>query len=322
LILGLVAILLTVKFTLLFTLGRVFGMGLDQNLAFAFALAQGGEFAFVLFSFATQNDVLEQETVGPLVAVVALSMALTPLVMLINERFFRPRFGTRAAEEREADIIDEESQVIIAGFGRFGSVVGRLLTANGVRTTVLDIDSDQVDMLRRIGLKVFYGDASRHDLLQSAGAASARLLVLALDSPKKTAKLVRTAKKHFPHLTILARASGRADAYDLVELGVEHVYRETLDTSLRMGVDALHLVGLRTYHAHRAARKFRMHDEKSVRDLAAMRHDQKSYINLARERIRDLEKLLLSDLRDRDADTDAGWDAESLRQEFGQPTDH
>jgi CPA2 family monovalent cation:H+ antiporter-2 len=104
-------------------------------------------------------------------------------------------------------------------------------------------------------------------------------------------------------------------------LGVEHVYRETLDTSLRMGVDALRLVGLRTYHAHRAARKFRMHDEASVRDLAAMRHDRESYINLARERIRDLEELLLSDLRDRDADADAGWDTDSLRQEFGQPAD-
>ena len=175
-------------------------------------------------------------------------MALTPVLLLVNERLVAPRVGTRESA-READAIDEHAPVIIAGFGRFGHIVGRLLRANGVGTTVLDNDSDRVELLRRLGLKVFYGDASRHDLLDAAGASKAKLLVLALDSPEKTLELVHTAKKHFPHLTILARAADRDDAYALIDAGVTHIYRETLDTSLRMGVDALRLLGFRAYHA-------------------------------------------------------------------------
>ena len=180
------ALLVVVKFVVLSVLGRaVFKMGLDQNLLFAFTLAQGGEFAFVLFSFATQNGILARSMAEPLVAVVALSMALTPLLLLINERLVQPRFGTLERQERAADAMDEDNPVIIAGFGRFGDIVGRLLTANGVRTTVLDVDSDHVELLRKLGFKVFYGDASRHDLLHAAGADRARLLVLAIDDQEK-----------------------------------------------------------------------------------------------------------------------------------------
>ena len=125
--------------------------------------------------------------------------------------------------------------MIIAGFGRFGPIVGRLLRASGVTTTVLDIDSDHVDLLRRMGLKVYYGDATRHDLLEIAGAGRARLLVIALDTPEKTMTLVQTAQKHFPQLTILARAFDWEDAHDLLGAGVTHVYRDTIDTSLRLG---------------------------------------------------------------------------------------
>ena len=315
---GLVAGLVVVKLVVLFLLGRVFGLGWDQNLLLAFGLAQGGEFAFVLFSFATQNSVLTTGTTAPLIAVAAVTMALTPLLLLVNERVLQPRFGTTERQARPADEIDEANPVIIAGFGRFGSIVGRLLSANGVRATVLDIDSDQVDVLRRLGLRVFYGDASRHDLLHAAGAQQAKLLVLALDDPERTLDLVRTVRRHFPHLTILARAHGRRDAYDLIDAGVDHVYRETLDTSLRIGVDALRIIGVRAYRAVRSARTFLRHDEAAVRDLAGMRHDRRSYINVAKQRIRDLEELLLSDLRDRDDSVDAGWDTESLREDLGR----
>ncbi len=314
----LVAALIVTKLLVLFLLGRTFGMGWDQNLLLAFGLAQGGEFAFVLFSFASQNGVLGPGITAPLIAVVAVTMALTPLLILVNERVLQPRFGTTERQARPADEIDEVNPVIIAGFGRFGSVVGRLLSANGVGATVLDIDSDQVDVLRRMGLKVFYGDASRHDLLHVAGAAQAKLLVLALDSSEKTLELVRTARKHFPHLTILARANGRRDAYELLDMGVDHVFRETVDTSLRLGIQALRLLGIPAYRAHRSASTFLRHDERSVRELAELRHDRTSYINVARQRIQDLEELLLGDLRERDDTVDAGWDTESLRQEFGE----
>ena len=318
LILALVAGLIVLKSGVLFGLGFGFKMGFDQNLLFSLALAEAGEFAFVLFSFARQNGVLSQAVMDPLVAVVALSMALTPLLLLFNERVLQPRIGTRRSDHRPSDVFEEENPVIIVGFGDFGSVVGRLLSANGVNATVLDFDSDRVDMLRRLGLTVFYGDATRAALLESAGADSAKLLIVAIDDPKKTLALVQTARKHFPHLEILARAGGRYQAYELAEGGLGHIYRDTLDSSLRLGIDALRMLGVRAYHAHRSARTFRRHDEQSVRDLAAMRHDRKAYINTARQRIGDLETLLLSELGGYDESVDAGWDVDSRRQESGQ----
>jgi monovalent cation:proton antiporter-2 (CPA2) family protein len=312
---ALVVLVLAAKAAVLFGLARAFRLGTDQALTFAFALPQVGEFAFVLLSFALQQAVLGPETAGPLVAVVALTMAATPLLMLLNERALLPRVGTRAGASREADRIDEHGHVIVAGFGRFGSTVGRLLRANGVSTTVLDNDSDRVELLRKLGLKVFYGDATRPDLLHSAGAERARLLVLALDRPEKNLELVATAKKHFPHLRVLARAADWGDAHELLEAGVTHVYRETLDASLRLGVDALRLLGFRGYQAGRAARTFLRHDEESMRALATVRGDRARYFSEARGRIEDLERVLLADLEDAGEARDLGWDAESLRED-------
>ena len=317
LIVSLMAVLILIKLAVLFLLGRIFRMSLDQNLLFSFSLAQGGEFAFVLFSFAVREGVVESGLASTLIAAVALTMAATPLLMLLNEKILQPRFGTRERAQREPDAIDEENPVIIAGFGSFGSIIGRLLRANGVGTTVLEYDSDRVDLLRRLGLKVFYGDASRVDLLKAAGAGQAKMLVLALDSHEKRMELVETVKKHFPHLILLARAGNRRQAYDLLEVGVEHVYREKFDSGLRTGVDALRLLGRRAYQAVRAAHKFRAHDEEAVRELAEMRHDQKLYLHTARQRIGDLEALLLSDLEDSGETRDQGWDTETLRKEFG-----
>ena len=316
LIAALVAALIVVKWLVLFVLGRVFKMGLDQNLLFAFALAQGGEFAFVLFSFSVQNHVVPGSVAHPLIAAVAISMALTPLMLLLNEKLIQPRTGTRTRPQKKPDTIDEDNPVIIAGFGRFGNIVGRLLAANGIQSTVLEYDSDHVEVLRKLGFKVFYGDASRGDLLHAAGAARARLLVLALDDHEKIVQLVETARKQFPNLTILARANGRPEAYELLDAGVEHVYRETFDTSLRLAVDALGMLGVRRFHAHRSSRTFRRHDEESVEELARMRHDRKAYISTARQRIQDLEQILLAELDTEGESRDAGWDTDSLRDEF------
>jgi len=317
LVFALTGALIVAKLLVLLVLGRLFKLGFDQTLLFGFSLAQAGEFAFVLLSFAVRYDVVGENLAATLIAVVALTMAATPVLMLLNERLVQPRFGTRERTEREADEIDEQSPVIIAGFGSFGAIVGRLLRANRVTATVLDLDSDRVDLLRKLGLKVFYGDASRHDLLHAAGAGKARLLVLALDRVEKNLELVETAKKHFPQLTILARARSRAEAYELLEAGVEHVFRDKLDSSLRLGVEALRLLGFRAHQAHRAAQTFRSHDEKAVRELATMRHDHTLYLSTARERIEGLEALLRGDLADSGEMRDAGWDPESLRQEYG-----
>jgi voltage-gated potassium channel Kch len=242
-------------------------------------------------------------------------MAATPVLMLLNERLIQPRFGT-TTRPRDADVIDEENRVIIAGHGRFGQITGRLLRAKGVRTTVLEYDPDQVELLRRFGYKVFYGDASRLELLRAAGAETAELLVLAMDDPDKTMELVETARKHVPHLRVLARARGRTDAYRLVDAGVDHVYRETFESSLAMGVDALRLLGFPGHLAHRAGRTFRRYDEAALRDLASARHDQKALIRQARERMALLEETLRGELEERPLAEDAAWDPESLREEI------
>ncbi len=247
---------MSLKAVVLFLLGKIFKFSTEQNFIFAFSLSQVGEFAFVLLSFALNEGILPQQTVSFFIAVVAISMALTPLVMLLNEKLILPRVDTEEKEERPADEIDEKHPVIIAGFGHFGNTVGRFLRANKIGATYLDIDSDRVDVLRKMGFKVFYGDASRHELLHSAGASDAKIIVIAIDNPAKRLEMVETVKKHFPHLHILVRSTNRYDAYDLMNAGMLHVYRETVDTSVRVGVDAMKLLGYRAYTAKRLAKNF------------------------------------------------------------------
>ena len=318
LIASLVVGLILLKFIILLILGKFFKMSLDNNLLFSFSLAQGGEFAFVLFSFAIQNNVLDISLANPLIAVVALSMAATPLLMLINEKLIQPRFGTKEIVEKEGDDIDEKNRVIIAGFGRVGSTIGRFLQANGVTATYLDIDPDNVDLLRKMGLKVFYGDAAREDMLKAAGAETAELLIIAVDNPDKTFEIAETAKKLFPAMKIIARSKGWVDSYELLDAGISDIYRETLDSSLRMAADALCKLGHRRYQTHTAIKMFRKHDERYLRELAALRHDQKELIRGARQRIEDLEKLLLTEIENVGKDKDLGWDATTLIEEYGQ----
>ena len=307
------------KFGVLRGLAHVFKLGTDQAFLFAFALPQVGEFAFVLLSFARQEGVLETGITDPLVAAVALSMATTPLLLAFNERVLQPRFGTREAAEREPDVVEELTPVLIAGFGSFGSTVGRLLRSQGVGTTVLDIDSEQVELLRRMGLKVYYGDATRHDLLETAGAAEAKLLVLALDNPETTLRVAKMAKKHFPNLKIFARAFEWRDSSDLYDAEVDFVYREALDSSLRLGTDVMKALGFRAYHSERARQKFLRHDQESLEYLATLKGEEQSvYITAARRRIEDLERLLAVDLEGDDLDRDAGWDPTALREDFSQ----
>ena len=316
-VIGLVAGLVFVKFAVLWILGRATRMSTDQHLLFALSLAQGGEFAFVLLSFATQNAVLPTAVADLLVAAVALSMALTPLLLLVWERVIAPRTGTREVADREHDRPEEEHAVIIVGFGDFGSSVGRLLNAAGVGTTVLDLDSDRVDVLRRLGLRVYYGDAGREELLRSAGAERARLVILCVGDAEVNLALARRIAHLFPHLTILARASGRLAAYELLELGVPHVYRESVDSAMRLGADALRLLGRRGHASWRLAQRFRRRDDENMHRLAQVFRDRQAHLSQAREAIRDLEASLRSDNEAASQRDDTAWDAETLRQEFG-----
>lgn len=313
-IIGWVILLVTVKAIVLLFCGRYFKMSAEQNFIFAFSLSHVGEFAFVLLSFSLAQGILPQDVVSLMIAVVVISMAFAPLIMMLNEKLILPRIGTTEAIEKQPDTIEEKNPVIIAGFGHFGNTVGRFLRASNVKATYLDLDSDTVDVLRKLGFKVYYGDASRYDLLHSAGATEAKIIIIAIDKAEKRLEMIETVKKHFPHLHILVRATNRYDAYDQMNAGMLHVYRETLDTSIRMGVDALSLLGYRTYTAKRLARTFLKHDEMNLKKLAAIRNPEE-YLTTARQYIEELELIVKADAIGQ-INTDVSWDAESLREEI------
>ncbi|MEL6695219.1 MAG: monovalent cation:proton antiporter-2 (CPA2) family protein [Bacteroidota bacterium] len=320
---AIVGSIVVVKGLVLFAVGRVFKLRIDQNLIFALGLAQVGEFAFVLFSFIGQLGILEGKMIDLFMGVTAISMVVTPLIMLANEKLFLPRIGTKEVEEKPMDTMEEDNAVILVGFGHFGSTIGRFLRANGIEATILDNDSDRVDLLRKMGFEVYYGDATRPDLLESAGADKAKIMVTAIDSPETNMRVVETVQKHFPHLELFVRARSRFDAYELLDEGIEDIYRESLDTSVKMGVDILKRLGHRHYSAFRAAQNFIKYDEASMRKLAADRHDRKQYISRVREEIQIQESQLKVDMRRRNqsGDTDHAWDSEQMREatKNGQP---
>lgn len=319
-ILGLVVSLIILKAIILLILGKTFRINTEQNLLFSMALSQIGEFAFVLLAFTQQNNILSARMVSIMTAVVALSMALTPLLLLIHERLIQPRFGKTNTDTntREADEIHEKHPIIIAGFGRFGNIVGRFLRVNGVKATILDLDSDRVDALHNLGVKVYYGDAARRDLLAAAGAADAKIIIIAMDTVEQTLDVVKMVRKNFPHLQMLVKAENIPDTYELMDLGVLHIYRETLDTSLRMGADALQMLGVRAYHAHRNISTFRKQDEKALKGLSAIRNDKKLYVNTVKERIDELEKLMSNERVTKWNPSAQGWDEQSLIDEANQ----
>jgi len=251
-----------------------------------------------------------------MMGVTAASMTVTPVLILVTERFMLPRFGTKEKEERDSDTIDEHHPVIIAGFGHFGSTIGRFLRANGIHATILDNDSDRVDLLRKMGFKVFYGDATRVDILRSAGADQAKILVTAVGSPDLTYDLVQKTQKLFPHLTIMARAQSRLDAYELIDVGVKDIYRESLDTSVRLGIDVLIKLGYRKYTATRAGQNFIKYDEAAVHKLAKLRYDQSVYIFNAREQIQLQEQMLTNDREENPTLNDHAWDSDLYVDKF------
>jgi monovalent cation:proton antiporter-2 (CPA2) family protein len=318
LILALVATLIVVKFIILLVIGRVFRLKLAGNLMFAFLLAQGGEFAFLLFSFATRNSVVSTELANLLIVVVVLTMIATPLLILVYERLIRPRFVDFVSQQDDDEIESGSNPVIVAGYGRFGQIVSRLLNADGIRTTLLDHDSGQIELTGRFGYKVFFGDASRVQLLQSAGANEARLLVIAIDEREKAVQMVTSAKQFFPHLKVLARAYDRSHAYELMEAGAEIVTRETFGSALVMGEEALKLLGYDDARAYRLMRQFKKHDEEGLKKLFEVWGDDHAYGLRVRQNVEDLERVLKDDREDSEAQYRQAWQhlqgAESERE--------
>lgn len=256
---------LVIKTLVLWLIARPLKVPGKQRRWFAVLLGQGSEFAFVVFGTAQSANVLDPEWAKALTLAVALSMAATPLLLVLLTRLDSKTTG----QQREADEIDEEQpRVIIAGFGRFGQIAGRLLLSSGVKMVVLDHDPDHIETLRKFGMKVFYGDATRVDLLESAGAGKAEVLINAIDDPKANLQLTELAKEHFPHLQIVARARDVDHFIRLRQAGVERPERETFEGALRTGRLALESLGLGEYEARERADLFRRYNSDMIEEMA------------------------------------------------------
>jgi monovalent cation:proton antiporter-2 (CPA2) family protein len=294
LIAGLVTFL-TIKLSAHFGIARVFGIKGPDQFRFSFALAQGSEFGFVLIAFATSYGLLTGTMPALLTAIIALSMAAAPLLMMFDDKIIQPRFAD-GDFLRDPDTISHDGvDVIIAGHGRFGMTVGRLLNSQGYRTVVLDRDATQVDAIRKFGFKVFYGDALRLDLLESAGAKEARILVIAIDDPEKILELIQIAQHNYPNLHILARAFDRAHAHKVLMLGVDHVYREVFGSSMDMARDALQQLGKTQEDAGRITSLFRQHDDRFLRKAAQFTDDQKKLVDIAKQSRAEIAKVFEED---------------------------
>ena len=293
-VIGLVVLLIVVKASILFALAVTFKINSKQQLLFALALAQGGEFAFVLLSVTTTLSILTPEQTSLVTLVVAVSMLIAPLLLMVYEQI-QKRSSSALPEFDKPEQISTAKHVIIAGYGRFGQIMGRLLHAQGYEITVLDHSPSQIELLRRFGNTVFYGDAARQELLEAAGAHTAQMLVIAIDNPDKTIEIIKLAHKNYPQLKIVARAIDRRHAYQLLNLKVDAFNRETVDSAINLAVEALELLGNTKQDAERAGKLFRDHDRAAVLQLAALWGDDASYGVAVRQRMEDLKQVLQQD---------------------------
>lgn len=306
LVLALTTLFLLLKGAALWLLARRLDLPRSQHSLFALLLVQGGEFAFVVFSQAGQAQIWQGDQQAVAVLVVALSMLASPLLLVGYDRWLAPRWAQQTP--RPADTIDDQHHpVIIAGFGRFGQIVGRLLYAQRIGVTVLDNDPDHIEVMRRFGFKVFYGDATREDLLAAAGAAQAKLMVVAIDNVDDSLQLIDHVRQHYPKLQIIARARNVTHYFNLLERGVTLLERETFESALLVGRHALQTLGWSGYEARKAALKFRDHNIRTLHELLPHRRDQKKLVSLAKQAREELDALFEEDRAAREQDSTANW---------------
>ena len=298
-ILAMGAALLGIKTLVLFGIARALKVGGRDALRFGLLLSQGGEFAFVLFTQAGALNLLPTEMIAKLNLVVALSMAATPLLLKLVQRLWpAPKTGHRSTEDEPAP--HGQPAVIVAGFGRFGQIIGRILVSRRIPFTALDSNPDHIDTVRRFGNEVYFGDVTRLDLLHTAGLQHARIMVLAIDDVQASLRAVRLIREHFPHITLIVRARDRYHAYSLMAEGVEHVIRETLDSSLRAAQTTLAQLGMPETTAIDLVRTFRDVDERLLREQFAHRDKLDKLIELSARGREELESLLEAGTSDND----------------------
>ena len=307
LVLAGVIILVTVKGAVLYGLSRIFGLRTSVRLQFSAVLSQGGEFAFVLFSAAGAQKVISSSQLSLLLVVVTLSMMTTPLLMQWVDRILVRRYNDGEESDEKHFVQDDEPQVIIVGFGRFGQVIGRLLMANKMRITVLERDISAVGLMRTYGYKVYYGDATELELLRASGAEKAKSIVITCDEPEDTMTIVHLCQQHFPHLNILARARGRVEAHELLQAGVANFSRETFSSALELGKKALVTLGMHPHSAYRAQQHFRRLDMRMLRELVPQNRGDVAQISRVKEARRELEDIFQSEMHNERRQLD-GWD--------------
>jgi len=293
-VLALLALLIGIKIAVLFGLTSLWRMEMGERLLVSVLLSQAGEFAFVLLQFASTAGAMSVHDYELLTVVVALSMATTPLLLLVFDRFVAPRLY-RHPKARASDAISHPQSIIVLGYGRFGQIVTRMLRGQGFAMTLIDDDPAQIETVRRFGVKVFYGDGGRLDLLDAAGAREAKLIVVAVGGRERITEIARQVRRHFPHVMIAARAIDRSHVHELMDLGVHAFERETFRAALKLGARALMLMGYSEPEARRLAEAFEEHDNKLLFDSYGLRNDEEAYIGFVRQSVETLNELLKAD---------------------------
>ncbi len=301
-ILAITLILMMVKILVLYGIGKFADIPDSQRWFFPFLLSQGGEFAFVLFGFAAAVGAMEPQIAGELILAVAISMIATPLLMVIHEKFIEPLFIIDS--DQEMDLTDKPGNtVIVIGYGRFGQIIGRLLMLNGIAPTLIDHNPSQLERVKRFGYKVYYGDALRLDVLRSAGANSARMIVLAMDNVVTVNQSVELIQQNFPETKIMVRAFDRGHAMELIDKQVAGVTRETFYSALEMGKSVLTELGINPHLAARRAEMLRRSDIDTLKQQVKVRHDENAIISISNSALENLEHTLASDLNEEESET-------------------
>lgn len=322
LIIALVLLLVVIKFTILLILGRIFRLKKGFEFLFAFLLAQSSEFSFVLISFSKQNKLFDEYTTALLLLVVTLSMAISPLLLIFNDKAVSPILARWQNKLEYDEVEEQENPVILAGFGRFGLVIGRILLANNIKVTILDNNPSNVEVLRKYGFKLYFGDVTRPQMLENAGIKNARMLILSMAEHDEALKVAKYVREKYPKVKILARAKDIFHVFEYFKLDVRSVQREMFESATELGAKALVELGFTKYDAYRSTRTFKHHEDQVTDEL--YKHWLEDHNEFIRETQRFREQVsetLQAEKNYSIHDSECAWDVDSLKDEAKSNTD-
>ena len=297
-VLGLSFGYIALKMALVYLTGRVFKMRSTNSKLMALTIGQGGEFAFVIFGIAMTYQMADPDLLSLLTVVITISMAMSPILLLLNDKF--EALVCKNKVEPQYDVINNESpEVIIAGFGRFGQIFARILKTQNIAFTAIDRDPNQIELVRKFGNKVYYGDASRLDIMEAAGVAKAKYFINAIDDVEDSLSAVKTIKEHFPYVKIFARSRNRGHSFDLLDLGADRIKRETFDSSLNFSRDLLLDMGMEVEKVNNIIKRFAEHDMAYLIEQHKVRNDEKMFISVYNQAQSQLEEVLKRDTQEK-----------------------